>query len=77
MTAQHVFLSHFLRRLDEDVPSDARRELAHDLADRGREDVDAADDQHVVRASLIRDMRAVVRPQEHGLRSIDARSPAR
>ena len=38
-------------RPDEDLPAHVRRERAHDLADRGREDVDAADDQHVVGAA--------------------------
>ena len=34
----------------DDVAAHPRRELAHDLADRGREHVDAAHDEHVVRA---------------------------
>src|SRR5262249_42042729 len=37
-------------RPDEDVPADIRGESADDLADGGREHVDAADDQHVVGA---------------------------
>ena len=38
------------RRLDEYVAADVRFERAHDLADRRWEDVDAAHDDHVVRA---------------------------
>ena len=38
-------------RPDQDAPADLRREPADDLADRRREDVDAADDQHVVGAA--------------------------
>src|SRR4029077_19527612 len=38
-------------RPDEDPPADVRNEPADDLANRRREDVDAADDQHVVGAT--------------------------
>ena len=45
-------------RPHEDVAADGGRERADDLADRGREDVDAADDQHVVGAADAADARA-------------------
>src|SRR3954454_4155642 len=45
-------------RLDQDVAADVRSEFVHDLADRRREDVDAADDQHVVGAADAADARA-------------------
>ena len=46
-------------RPDEDVAADPRRERADDLADRRREDVDAAHDEHVVGAADAADPRAV------------------
>src|SRR3954471_2830664 len=46
---RRVLLDPGRRRADEDVAAD-RGEAADHLADRGGEDVDAADDQHVVRA---------------------------
>ena len=45
-------------RSDEDVTADRGRELAHDLADGGGEDVHAADDEHVVRSPDAADARA-------------------
>ena len=45
-------------RPDEDVAADPRREAAHHLADRGREDVDSANDEHVVGAADAADARA-------------------
>ena len=48
---QRRLLLHACRlRPDQDLAADVGGERAHDLADRGREDVDAADDQHVVGA---------------------------
>ena len=44
-------------RPDEDAPADLRGEPADDLANRRREDVDAADDQHVVGAADAADAR--------------------
>src|SRR5215207_3455134 len=46
------------RRLDEDVPADGGSERRHHLPDGRREDVDAADDQHVVGAPDAADARA-------------------
>ena len=48
---RRILLRAGRRGLDQDVAADARRERAHDLADRRREDVDAAHDQHVVGAA--------------------------
>ena len=53
-------------RADEDVAADGGREAADDLADRRGEDVDAADDQHVVGPADAADPRARP-PQLHGL----------
>ena len=56
---QRRLLLHARRlRPDEHVAADPRRELADDLADRRREDVDAADDQHVVGSADAADARA-------------------
>src|SRR5215211_633090 len=44
-------------RPDDDVAADRRRELPDDLADGGREDVDAANDEHVVRPAEAADAR--------------------
>jgi hypothetical protein len=45
-------------RTHADVAAQRRSELGHDLADGGREDVDAANDQHVVRPPDAADPRA-------------------
>src|SRR6476646_4805981 len=48
---RRVLLDARCARADEDVPADVGREGADDLAHGGREDVDPADDQHVVGAA--------------------------
>ena len=45
------WLTPWLSGCDQDQPADCRPELGDDLADGGREDVDAAHDQHVVGAA--------------------------
>ena len=54
-------------RPDEDMAADVRAESADHLAHRRGEDVDAADDQHVVGPSRCSAGGGPVRPQAHGL----------
>src|SRR4051795_11941132 len=55
---QRRFLPHARRRgRHADVAADVGREAGHDLADRRREDVDSAHDQHVVGAADAADAR--------------------